>query len=134
VAKAVGQNLTDKTLFTGIAQMIGTPMYMSPQQVGMSDLDVDTRGDIYSLGVLLYELLTGTTPFAKERFKTAAYDEICRIIREEDPPRPSTRLSDLGKFGESERGPAGIECFDDLRPPQDNAGPDAEAEADQPAR
>src|SRR5204862_4017685 len=82
-------------LFTGIAQMIGTPLYMSPEQAGMSDLDVDTRSDIYSLGVLLYELLTGTTPFDKERFKKAAYDEIRRIIREEDPPKPSTRLSEL---------------------------------------
>src|SRR4029079_15269832 len=66
VAKALGQALTDKTLFTGVAQMVGTPLYMSPEQAGMSDLDVDTRSDIYSLGVLLYELLTGTTPFTKE--------------------------------------------------------------------
>jgi serine/threonine protein kinase/tetratricopeptide (TPR) repeat protein len=95
VAKALGQELTDKTLFTGIAQMIGTPLYMSPEQAGMSDLDIDTRSDIYSLGVLLYELLTGTTPFARERFKKAAYDEIRRIIREEEPPRPSTRLSTI---------------------------------------
>jgi WD40 repeat protein len=94
VAKALGQELTDKTLFTGIAQMIGTPLYMSPEQAGMSDLDIDTRSDIYSLGALLYELLTGTTPFTKERFKRAAYDDIRRIIREEEPPRPSTRLSE----------------------------------------
>src|SRR4051812_18073259 len=93
VAKALGQVLTDKTLFTGFAQMIGTPLYMSPEQAGQSGLDVDTRSDIYSLGVLLYELLTGTTPFSKERFQRAAYDEIRRIIREEEPPRPSTRLA-----------------------------------------
>jgi WD40 repeat protein/serine/threonine protein kinase/tetratricopeptide (TPR) repeat protein len=95
VAKALGQELTEKTLFTGFAQMIGTPMYMSPEQAGQSSLDIDTRSDIYSLGVLLYELLTGTTPFDKERFRRAAHDEIRRIIREEDPPKPSTRLSTI---------------------------------------
>src|SRR5204863_1437735 len=99
VAKALGQELTDKTLFTGFAQMIGTPLYMSPEQAGQSGLDIDTRSDIYSLGVLLYELLTGTTPFNRERFKQAAYDEIRRIIREEDPPKPSTRVSTLGQAG-----------------------------------
>jgi serine/threonine protein kinase/tetratricopeptide (TPR) repeat protein len=94
VAKALGQELTDKTLFTGFAQFLGTPLYMSPEQAGQSVVDVDTRSDIYSLGVLLYELLTGTTPFDKERFKKAAQDEIYRIIREEEPPKPSTRLSE----------------------------------------
>src|SRR5262245_44364848 len=96
VAKALGQELTDKTLFTGFAQMVGTPLYMSPEQAGMSSLDIDTRSDIYSLGVLLYELLTGTTPFDQERLRTVGYDEMRRIIREEEPPRPSTRFSTLG--------------------------------------
>ena len=97
VAKAVGQQLTDKTIYTRFAQMIGTPLYMSPEQAQMSGLDVDTRSDVYSLGVLLYELLTGTTPFDSERLKKAAFDEVRRIIREEEPPKPSTRLSTLGE-------------------------------------
>jgi tetratricopeptide (TPR) repeat protein/serine/threonine protein kinase len=97
IAKALGQQLTEKTVFTGFAQMIGTPLYMSPEQAALSNVDVDTRSDIYSLGVLLYELLTGTTPFDKERLKQAGYDELRRIIREEEPPRPSTRISTLGQ-------------------------------------
>src|SRR5579883_3484206 len=97
IAKAIGQQLTDKTLYTGMAQLVGTPQYMSPEQAGQSGLDIDTRSDIYSLGVLLYELLTGTTPFALERLRTVSYDEMCRIIREEEPPKPSTRISTLGK-------------------------------------
>src|SRR5262249_33554671 len=97
IAKATGQQLTEKTLFTGFAQMVGTPLYMSPEQAQMSGLDIDTRSDIYSLGVLLYELLTGTTPFDWERLRAAGYDELRRIIREEEPARPSTRMSTLGQ-------------------------------------
>jgi WD40 repeat protein/serine/threonine protein kinase len=97
VAKAVGQQLSDKTVYTRFAQMLGTPLYMSPEQAEMSGLDIDTRTDIYALGVLLYELLTGTTPFDGERLRTAGYDEMRRIIREEEPARPSARVSTLGQ-------------------------------------
>jgi WD40 repeat protein/serine/threonine protein kinase len=99
IAKATGGQLTDKTLFTNFAQLIGTPMYMSPEQAQLSGLDMDTRSDIYSLGVLLYELLTGLTPFDQARLETASYDEIRRIILEEEPARPSTRVSTLGQAG-----------------------------------
>ena len=95
VAKAMNQRLTEHTLVTAFAQMVGTPMYMSPEQAKMSPLEVDTRTDVYSLGVLLYELLTGATPFEKTRLKEAAFDELRRIIREEEPPRPSSRLSTM---------------------------------------
>jgi serine/threonine protein kinase/tetratricopeptide (TPR) repeat protein len=97
IAKALGEPLTNRTLFTGFAQMIGTPLYMSPEQAELSGLDVDTRSDVYSLGVLLYELLTGTTPFDEERLRQVSFDELRRIIREEEPPRPSARISTLGQ-------------------------------------
>ena len=95
VAKAIHQHLTERTIYTQFAQMIGTPLYMSPEQAEMSGLDVDTRSDIYSLGVLLYELLTGSTPLERKQMAQAAYDEMRRLIREEEPPRPSQRLSTL---------------------------------------
>ena len=95
IAKATAGRLTDRTLFTAFEQFIGTPAYMSPEQAVMTSLDIDTRSDIYSLGVLLYELLTGKTPFDQKALLASGFDEIRRIIREEDPPRPSTRLSTL---------------------------------------
>jgi tetratricopeptide (TPR) repeat protein/serine/threonine protein kinase len=93
VAKATGQQLTERTMFTGFGDVIGTPQYMSPEQAELNQLDIDTRSDIYSLGVLLYELLTGTTPLEAKRVKEAALLEVLRVIREEEPPKPSTRLS-----------------------------------------
>ena len=97
VAKATEQKLTERTLFTEYGTMIGTLEYMSPEQAEMSALGVDTRSDIYSLGVLLYELLTGSTPLSRQQMKQAAFGEILRLIKEEEPPRPSTRLSDSGE-------------------------------------
>jgi serine/threonine protein kinase len=97
IAKATNQRLTEKTLFTRYAHIIGTPAYMSPEQAELSDLDVDTRSDIYSLGVLLHELLTGTTPFSAEELRNAGYVEMQRVIREEEPAKPSTKLTTLGE-------------------------------------
>jgi serine/threonine protein kinase/tetratricopeptide (TPR) repeat protein len=96
VAKATVQKLTEKTLFTAYGQMIGTPEYMSPEQAEMSGLDIDTRSDVYSLGVLLYELLTGTTPLEAKRLREAGFAMMQRLIQDDEPQRPSTRLSSLG--------------------------------------
>jgi eukaryotic-like serine/threonine-protein kinase len=98
LAKALHQPLTEHSLHTAQGLMLGTPLYMSPEQAEVNNLDVDTRTDIYSLGVVLYELLTGTTPLEKQQFLRAAYDEIRRLIRDVEPPKPSTRLSSTDKL------------------------------------
>jgi len=104
VAKATNQRLTEKTLFTDFAQMIGTPAYMSPEQAEMSQLDVDTRSDVYSLGILLYELLTGETPFDDQQLRKAGWAGMQRIIAERDAPRPSNRFSTMTLDQQSEIG------------------------------
>ncbi len=93
VAKAAGQQLTDKTLATGFGAVVGTPEYMSPEQASFNNLDIDTRSDVYALGVLLYELLAGSPPFARKELEKVGFLEIFRVIREQEPPKPSTKLS-----------------------------------------
>ncbi len=97
VAKATAQRLTERTMFTEMGALVGTPEYMSPEQAEMTGLDVDTRTDVYSLGVMLYELLTGALPFASKDLRQAGFEEIRRRIREVDPPRPSTKVRTLGE-------------------------------------
>ncbi|MFK7820691.1 MAG: serine/threonine protein kinase [Planctomycetaceae bacterium] len=96
LAKALQQRLTERTMYTQFGQVVGTLEYMSPEQAEMNAIDVDTRSDIYSLGVLMYELLTGTTPLKKQTLREQAFDRVLQIIREDDPPKPSTRLSESG--------------------------------------
>ena len=111
VSKAISHQLTEKTLFTAYGQMVGTPMYMSPEQAQLSGLDVDTRSDVYSLGVLLYELVTGTTPFDEATLKRVGFDEMRRMIREEEPLRPSAR----------DRHAQGRSAVDGRRPTEDRS-------------
>jgi serine/threonine protein kinase/tetratricopeptide (TPR) repeat protein len=110
VAKAKAERLTERTLLTARGQMIGTPAYMSPEQAENSGLDIDTRSDIYSLGVLLYELLTGTTPLEGRRLAGAGYAELQRLIREEEAPRPSARLASLGAAAAGAAGDRGLDA------------------------
>jgi serine/threonine protein kinase len=93
LAKAMHQSLTESTIHTAIGMMVGTPLYMSPEQAELNNLDIDTRTDVYSLGVILYELLTGSTPLERQQLKKAAYVDILRLIKEFEPPRPSTKIS-----------------------------------------
>ena len=108
VAKAIHQPLTERSIHTQFSQMIGTPLYMSPEQAGLGVIDVDTRSDVYSLGVMLYEMLTGDTPFSRQALETATFDEMRRIIREQEPRRPSAMISTMeAKAQTDDRGTTG---------------------------
>ena len=101
VAKAIGEDPAADTRFTRQGQVLGTPQYMSPEQADRSTLDVDTRSDVYSLGILLYELLTGNTPLDKERLKSISQDELCRLVREQETAAPSSKISTVGEAVET---------------------------------
>jgi serine/threonine-protein kinase len=128
IAKATQERLTDQTLVTGVDQFIGTPAYMSPEQADQRDLDIDTRSDVYSLGVLLYELLTGRLPFDPKTLQHAGVDEIRRIIREVEPPRPSVRLREVARASRPCSAPsqdvarASRPCSDAPAPAESRAG------------
>jgi serine/threonine protein kinase len=107
IAKATAARLTDKTLFTEMHQLIGTPEYMSPEQAEVSGVDIDTRSDVYALGVLLYELLTGSTPLERSRLRSTPLSEIQRLIREEEAQRPSLRLAALSSGAQAWTPPNG---------------------------
>ena len=121
IAKATDQRLTERSLFTQHGAIVGTLEYMSPEQAEMSAMDVDTRTDVYALGVMLYELLTGTTPLERARLRESGYAEILKRIKEEEPPKPSTRLSESRESLLVGGGPA-----------EDGAGPADEARARRP--
>ena len=107
VAKATTQRLTEQTMYTALGQMIGTPEYMSPEQAELTGEDVDTRTDVYSLGVILYELLAGALPFEPQELRAkAGFEGLRKLIREQDPPRPSTRVSTMGEHGRDREGRA----------------------------
>ncbi len=101
LAKATSQRLTEHSVYTELGQLIGTPEYMSPEQAEMTNLDIDTRTDVYSLGVLLYELLVGVQPFDPKELRKEGLAQIQRKLREDDPPKPSTRITGLGEVSTS---------------------------------